>query len=278
MERRFMVDPRNTEVNTPIRRPRKVNSKQGNPKDNTYTLINTLNTLSAVAATPTIDINISAPLISAPSQRRAELLASGPLFVPSERINSQKDKTPSDTILRMLYQRLEFQEKHLEFQDRHIKYQDRLLREFRNETKDLYTLISKLLQKIKGNTLRGHKPGHQIMRATTYTAVATEAAISSLSSPQNTQCKAPRSSGIIEKLHFALNLSYCDSQIIFRGTAYIKKRLIKGLKLQEETKGSIFYIIVDLRKTHQYLLEFDSDNMTLEACIHNNWVLCKGRI
>ena len=37
-------------------------------------------------------------------------------------------------------------------------------------------------------------------------------------------------------------------------------------------------MIVDLKKTHQYLLEFDSNNMALEACIHDNWVLCKGRI
>ena len=127
VERRPMVNPRNTEVGIPIRRPRKVNSKQGNPKDSTHALINTPNTLSAVAATLTIDINISAPLTSAPSQGRAEPLASEPLFVPPEGINSQKDETLSNATLRMLYQWLELQEKHLEFQNRHIKYQDGLL-------------------------------------------------------------------------------------------------------------------------------------------------------
>ena len=150
----------------------------------------------------------------------------------------------------MLYRRLELQEKHLEFQDRHIEYQDGLLREFRNEIKDLYTLVSKLLQKIEGNTLGGHKPGHQTIGAMTYAAVAAEAATPSPSPPQNTQRKAPRSSGIIGKSHFALDLSRCDSQVISRGTAYIKKRLIEGLKLQEETKGSIFHMIVNLRKTY----------------------------
>ena len=59
----------------------------------------------------------------------------------------------------MLYQQLKVQEKHLEFQDKHIKYQDELLQEFRSEIKDLHTVISKLLQKIKGNTLRDYRPG-----------------------------------------------------------------------------------------------------------------------
>ena len=59
-----MIDPRNTEVGTSIRRPRKVNSKQGNPKDNIYALIDTSNTLSIVTATPIININILISLIS----------------------------------------------------------------------------------------------------------------------------------------------------------------------------------------------------------------------
>ena len=116
------------------------------------------------------------------------------------------------------------------------------------------------------------------MGAMIYAAVIAEAAISSPSPPQNTQCKALRSSDIIGKSYFVLNLSYCDSQIISRGTAYIKKRLIKGLKLQEETKRSIFHMIIDLRKIYQYLLEFDSDNMALEAHIYDNWVLHKEKI
>ena len=48
--------------------------------------------------------------------------------------------------------------------------------------------------------------------------------------------------------------------------------------MQEKTKGSIFCMIVDLKKPYQYLLEFDSDNSALKACIHNAWVLRNKRI
>ena len=83
-----MVDPRNAEVGIPIIRPKKVISKRWTSKDNIYALTNTPDMSSAVAATPTIDISMSAPLTSAYSQGRAELLASRPLFVPPDSSNS----------------------------------------------------------------------------------------------------------------------------------------------------------------------------------------------
>ena len=124
------------------------------------------------------------------------------------------------------------------------------------------------------------RPGLQAPGATTYAAVAAEAATPSPPLPRRAQPKAhtSESSGALGKLHFMLDLSYCDSQITSRGTAYIKKRLTEGLKLQEETKGFIFCMIVDPKKPYWYLLEFDSDNSALEANIHNAWVLRNKRI
>ena len=96
------------------------------------------------------------------------------------------------------------------------------------------------------------RPGLQAPGATTYTAVAAETTTPSPPPPQRAQPKAHTSelSGASGKSHFALDLSYCDSQVTFRGTAYIKKRLTEGLKLQEETKGFIFRIIIDLKKPY----------------------------
>ena len=272
VERRSITDPRNAEVGIPTERPRKVNSNQGNSKDNTYALTDTPNTSSAVAATPIID-SISAPLTSAPSQGRAESLVSRPLSILPGGNNDQKDEVPSGATLGMLYRRLEHQDKHLE-------YQDGLLKEVREEIKDLRSIVSMLLIGIEGITARSQEPVHHIAGAITYAAVAAEAVTRSSSPPQGTQpiAATPRSSSTSGKSHFALDLSRCDGQVTSRGTAYIKKRLIEGLKSQEETKGSTFHMVVDPRKTHRYLLEFNSDNEALEARIHDAWVLRHGRI
>ena len=245
MERRPIANPRNAEMGTPIRKPRKINSKPGNSKDNSYTLTDTQNTSSTDITTPTVNISVSAPLISTPNYKRAGSLVSRPFSVLSDNSNSQKDKTLSDATLRMLYRRLELQDKHLE-------YQDELLQEFRYEIKDLHTSISKLTCNIERITLNSQRPGLQAPEATTYATVAAEAATPSPPPPQRAQPKAhiSKSSGTLEKSHFVLDLSHCDSQVISRETAYIKKRLTKGLKSQEETKRSIFHMIVDPKKTH----------------------------
>ena len=87
VERR-LINPRNVEVGTPLRKTRKVNSRPGNSRDNTHTLINTLNTSFTPIIIFIVDINVSAPLVSAFSQGRAELLASRPLSVLPEGSNS----------------------------------------------------------------------------------------------------------------------------------------------------------------------------------------------
>ena len=95
---------RNAEVGTPLRRTRKVNLRPGNSRDNIHAFTNTLNTSSTSVITPIVDINVSAPLVSVFSQRRAaELLASRPLSVLSEGSNNQINKTLSAATLGMLY-------------------------------------------------------------------------------------------------------------------------------------------------------------------------------
>ena len=107
MKRRLIADPHNAEVGIPIKRPRKVNSKQGNSKDNSHIFINTQNIFFADTIILTVNINVLAPLVSVFSYRRAELLANRPLSVLSDNSNNQKDKTPNNAILKMLYQQLE---------------------------------------------------------------------------------------------------------------------------------------------------------------------------
>ena len=162
-----MADLRNAEVGIPTRGPRKVNLKQGNLKDYIYTLTNIPNISSTVAVTPTIN-NILTPLISALSQGRAELLASRPLAILSRGNNDQKDKVPNNTTLGILYRCLEHQDKYLE-------YQDELLKEIREEIKDLHSIISILLIGIEGIIARSQEPVRHTIRATIYAAVAVEA-------------------------------------------------------------------------------------------------------
>ena len=110
-----------------------------------------------------------------------------------------------------------------------------------------------LFIRIEGTTAKSQGLSQQAIRAIIYAAVIAEAIIYSSSSPQDTQPQAhiiSRPSKTSEKSHFTLNLSCCDSQVISRGTAYIKKRLIKDLKLQEGTKESTFHMIIDSKKTH----------------------------
>ena len=87
MERRPIADPRNSEVDTSIRKPRKINTKLRNSKDNLYTLINTQNMPFTDTTTLIVDINVSASLISAPSYRRAGLLADRPFSILSDNSN-----------------------------------------------------------------------------------------------------------------------------------------------------------------------------------------------
>ena len=117
VERRPMADPRNSEVDTPIRKPRKINTKLGNSKDNLYAFIDTQNMPPTDTTTLIVNISVSASLASAPSYRRAGLLADRPFSILSDNSNDQKNKTLSDATLGMLYRRLELQDKHLEYQD-----------------------------------------------------------------------------------------------------------------------------------------------------------------
>ena len=145
--KRRPTDPRNAEMDISLKKIRKVNLKPGNSKDNIYIFINTLNISSTLVITLIIDISISALLISVFSQERAESLTNKPLFVLLEGNNSQKGETPSTAILRILYRRLKHQDKHLDFQNE-------LLKEFRDEIKDLHSIISMLLIKIERITVK----------------------------------------------------------------------------------------------------------------------------
>ena len=149
--KRRLTNPHNTEIGTPFRRIRKVNSRPGNSRDNTHTFTDTPNTSSTPIITLIININVSTPLISAFSQGRAELLVSRPLSVLSEGSNNQINKTLSAATLRMLYQQLEHQGKHLD-------YQNGLLKEFRDKIKDLHSIISMLLIEIEGTTAKSQGP------------------------------------------------------------------------------------------------------------------------
>ena len=98
-----MADPHNAEVGTPIRKPRKINLKPKNLKDNLYILINTQNTSFTDIITLIINISVSAPLVSTPSYRRARSLVSRPFSVLLDNSKNQKDKILNNIILRMLY-------------------------------------------------------------------------------------------------------------------------------------------------------------------------------
>ena len=115
VERRPMADPRNSEVDTPTRKPRKINTKLGNSKDNLYTLTDTQNMPPTDTITLIVDISVSASLASAPSYRRAGSLADRPFSILPDNSNNQKNKTLSDATLGMLYQRLKLQDKHLKY-------------------------------------------------------------------------------------------------------------------------------------------------------------------
>ena len=150
----------NAEIGVSFRKPRKVNIKSGNSKNNIYIFINTLNMSPTLIIILIININILALLISAFNQRRAKSLANRPLFVLPKGSNNQKDKTLNNIILRMLYRQLEHQDKHLEYQDKHLKYQDELLKKYRDKIKDLHFIISMLLIIIKGNTTKNQELGY----------------------------------------------------------------------------------------------------------------------
>ena len=115
VERRPMADPRNSEVDISTRKPRKINTKLENSKDNPYTLTDTQNMPPTDITTPIVDISVSASLVSAPSYRRAGPLANRLFSILPNNSNNQKNKTPSDTTLGMLYRQLELQDKYLKY-------------------------------------------------------------------------------------------------------------------------------------------------------------------
>ena len=110
-----MADPRNSEVDTLTRKPRKINTKLRNLKDNPYTLTDTQNMPPTDTMTLIVNISVLASLASAPSYKKAGPLANRPFSILSDNSNNQKNKTLSDVTLRMLYRQLKLQDKHLKY-------------------------------------------------------------------------------------------------------------------------------------------------------------------
>ena len=115
VERRPIANLRNSEVDISIKKPRKINTKLRNSKDNLYTFTDTQNMPPIDTMTPIVDISVSASLASAPSYRRAGSLANRPFSILPDNSNDQKNKTLNDTTFRMLYQQLKLQDKHLKY-------------------------------------------------------------------------------------------------------------------------------------------------------------------
>ena len=100
VERRPIADPHNVEVSIFIRKPKKVNFKGKNSKDNPYIFINTPDTPSAVIIISIINIRVSAPLISTLGHKRAKSLANKPfLSLPNCDSNQIKDILNNATLI-----------------------------------------------------------------------------------------------------------------------------------------------------------------------------------
>ena len=62
----------------------------------------------------------------------------------------------------------------------------------------------------------------------------------------------------VDKPHFAVDLSKCDSNLIERTTAEIRQHLISALQAQSTTREIIFRMTKDTKRDHKYYLFFSS--------------------
>ena len=90
-------------MGTFIKKPKKVNFKRMNSKDNPYAFINTSDMAPAIIIIFIINIKISAPLASTLSYRRAKLLINRPLLSLLYYNSDQIRDILSDIMFDMIY-------------------------------------------------------------------------------------------------------------------------------------------------------------------------------